>query len=239
MTNRKAKTRFNLKKWLISGSVLLLVAVLLYWRWQDVQALVDFLRDREALSAFLEQIGVWGPVVYVLLLGLQVVTAILPPHGLMVAAGYLYGFWGGLALNVLGAVIFSQLAFTISRYLGQDFVNRVTPATIRERWQDVIKRQGVFFFTLAFWFPIIPSNITNYIAGVSPISFLGFFLASFVGRLPGLALVTAVGAFGFELTPQQWLMVGIVFVLLIVGGRIASTKIESYYLGRTAEQSSS
>ena len=236
MTEIEAKTRFNLKKILITGSLLLVIIVVLVWRWQDVQALAEFLRDREALSAYLEQIGLWGPAVYLLLLGIQVVTAILPPHGLMLAAGYLYGFWGGLVLNVLGAVLFSQLAFSISRFLGQDFVNRVTPATIRDRWEDVIKRQGIFFFILAFWFPIIPSNITNYIAGVSPISFWGFFTANLVGRLPGLALVTAVGAFGFELTPQQWLLVGIVFVLLIVGGRFASTKIESYYLNRPADQ---
>ncbi len=239
MTNHEAKTQLNLKKWLVTGGVLLLLAALLVWRWQEAQALVDFLRDREALSDFLAQVGMWGPVVYMLLLGVQVVTAILPPHGLMVAAGYLYGFWGGLALNVIGAVLFSQVAFTISRALGQDFVNRVTPQAIRDRWEAVIKRQGVFFFVLAFWFPIIPSNITNYIAGVSPISFWGFFAASLIGRLPGLALVTAIGAYGLELTPQQWLLVGVVFVLLIGLGRVASTRIESYYLDRPAEQHSS
>lgn len=238
MTNREAKTQFDLKKWLIYGGLLLAVVALLVWRWQNVQALADFLRDREAVSNYLAQIGAWGPVVYLLLLGVQVVTALLPPHGLMVAAGYLYGFWGGLALNVLGAVLFSQAAFTISRTLGQDFVNRVTPEKIRNRWEDVIKRQGIIFFILAFWFPIIPSNITNYIAGVSPISFWGFFAASLIGRLPGLALVTAVGAYGFELTPQQWLLVGLVFVLLIGLGRVVSTKIENHYLGQPAEQQS-
>lgn len=238
MTNREAKTQLNLKKWLLYGAVLLAVAVLLVWRWHDVQALADFLRDREALSAYLTQIGVWGPIVYLLLLGLQVVTAVLPPHGLMIAAGYLYGFWGGLALNALGAVLFSQLAFTISRTLGQSFINRVTPEKIRDRWEDVIKRQGVLFFILAFWFPIIPSNITNYIAGVSPIYFWGFFVASLIGRLPGLALVTAIGAYGFELTSQQWLLVGIVFVLFIGLGRVASTKIEGYYLRPAPKQQS-
>ena len=186
-------------------------------------------RDREAIGELLSQIGIWGPLVFLLLLAIQVVTALLPAHGLMVAAGYLYGFMGGALLNLLGIVIASQLAFLLARYAGQSRVTQMIPDSIRERWEPVVRRQGVFFFTLIFWFPIIPSNITNYIAGISPISFWAFLAASLVGRLPGVLFITAIGAYGLELSLQQWGIVILVGLLLIFVGRTATARLERHF----------
>jgi uncharacterized membrane protein YdjX (TVP38/TMEM64 family) len=147
----------------------------------------------------------------------------------MVAAGYLYGFIGGALLNLLGVVIASQLAFLLARYAGQSRVRQMIPDGIRTRWEPVIRRQGVFFFTLIFWFPIIPSNITNYIGGISPISFWAFMAASIVGRLPGVLLITAIGAYGLELSLQQWGLVALFGVLLVFAGRVATNRLEQHF----------
>jgi uncharacterized membrane protein YdjX (TVP38/TMEM64 family) len=103
------------------------------------------------------------------------------------------------------------------------------PNGIRTRWEPVVKRQGLFFFTLIFWFPVIPSNITNYIGGISPISFWAFLAASFVGRLPGVLLITAIGAYGLELSLQQWGLVGLLGILLIFVGRAATSRLERHF----------
>ena len=223
MTKKQAKIYF-------SGLLLLVLLALVSWIYREqVGNFIDLIGDKEAIGQLLSQIGFWGPLVFVVLLAVQVVTALLPAHGLMVAAGYLYGFIGGALLNLFGVVIASQLAFLLARYAGQSKVRRMIPDRIRTRWEPVVRRQGVFFFTLIFWFPIIPSNITNYIGGISPISFWAFMAASIVGRLPGVLLITAIGAYGFELSLQQWGIVILVGLVLIFAGRTATARLERHF----------
>src|SRR5262245_30087068 len=106
-----------LPTWLKVAFALLLL--LMVWLGRHyLLALLAFFRDRAAVEAYLERVGVWGPLLYLLLLGLQVLTVIMPGHILMLTAAYLYGFKGGLALNLIGTVGASQLAFTLSRRAG-------------------------------------------------------------------------------------------------------------------------
>ncbi len=215
-----------LSKWFLRGG-LILITLLVLWAGRDhLLGLLSFLKDREAVVAYLEPLGIWGPLLYLVILAVQVFTAIIPGHALMIAAGYLYGFAGGLTLNVIGAVIVSQLAFVLARRAGRPAAQRVVPANVLDRWDSVAKTQGFFFFLICFWFPLIPSNATNYIAGLSPISFWLFFLANFLGRLPGLILVTLIGSHGLALTWQQWVVILPVALLLVVGARFLTVKIE-------------
>lgn len=216
-------------RWIVVALVTVVV-IAAAWVWREEAAtLVHFLKDKDAISHYLEPMGLWGPLLYVVLLCLEVVTIIIPGHALMFAAGYVYGFEKGLLLNIIGAVGASQLAFVISRYAGQDFVPRIIPAKILNRWEKIVKRQGMVFFMISFWFPIIPSNLTNYVAGLSPISFWAFLGANFVGRVPGLIFITLFGAYGFELSPEQWIVAAIAAGLGIVGGRFIAAKLERLY----------
>jgi uncharacterized membrane protein YdjX (TVP38/TMEM64 family) len=222
----KSAFRHHLSTWFIRGGVLLIILFALWLGRHQLLAFFDFLRDREAVAAYLKPLGIWGPLLYLLILAVQVLTAIIPGHALMIAAGYVYGFVGGLTLNVVGAVLVSQLTFVLARRAGRSMVQRRVPANVLERWDHVAKRQGFFFFLICFWFPIIPSNATNYIAGLSAISFWFFFLANLLGRLPGLILVTLIGSHGLELSQQQWGIILPVAVIVVVGGRYLTTKIE-------------
>jgi uncharacterized membrane protein YdjX (TVP38/TMEM64 family) len=138
----------------------------------------------------------------------------------------LYGFWGGVTLNFLAIIVASQLAFIFARRAGQPAVERFIPENVLNRWTNVTKRGSFFFFLICFWFPIIPSSATNYIAGLSYISGWLFLLASVVGRLPGIVLFTLIGSHGLTLTWQQWMVVIPLAILLIIGGRYVTAKLE-------------
>jgi uncharacterized membrane protein YdjX (TVP38/TMEM64 family) len=222
----KSSPTRHLLTWFIKGGVVLIILLVLWVGRHHLLGLLDFLKNREAVVAYLEPLGIWGPLLYLLILAVQVFTAIIPGHALMIAAGYLYGFAGGFTLNVIGAVMVSQLAFALARRAGRPVVQRLVPAHVFDRWDSVAQRQGFSFFLICFWFPLIPSNATNYIAGLSPISFWLFFLANFLGRLPGLILVTLIGSHGLELSQQQWAVILPVAIILVVGGRYLTTKIE-------------
>ena len=214
-------------KWLTRGFVILIILSLLWVNRQLLLDLLNFFRDREAVIAYLEPLGLWGPLLYLLILYVQVLTATIPGHALMITAGYLYGFAGGFILNLMGGVGASQLAFVIARRAGQPFVSRIVSESILKRWQKVAERPGFFFFLTCFWLPIVPHNATNYLAGLSSISFWQFFWANLLGRLPGLVVVTLIGSHGLELTWQQWSIMAVVGLLFIVGGRYLARKVVS------------
>jgi uncharacterized membrane protein YdjX (TVP38/TMEM64 family) len=217
----------NIWKWLWRGLVILFVLTLLWHNRQQLLNLLNFFRDREAVTAYLESFGWWGPLLYLLIVYAQVLSATIPGHALMIAAGYLYGFPLGLALNLVGGVGASQVAFVFARRAGQPWVSRVVPEPVLRRWQPVMERQGFFFFLTCFWLPIVPHNATNYLAGLSSISFWRFFLANFFGRLPGMILVTLIGSHGLELTWRQWGLIAAAGLLLLLGGRYLAVKLQS------------
>ena len=215
--------------WLKVSLTVGLLLSLLWLGHRHLFELLAFFRDRAAVEAYLEGVGLWGPVLYLLLLGLQVLTVVMPGHILMLTAGYLYGFGGGLSLNIIGTVGASQVAFMLSRRAGSPLVQRLVPAALFERWHNLAQRQGFFFYLLCFLFPIIPGNVTNYLGGLSSISFWLFFLASLLGRLPGLIIITFLGAYGVDLTWQQWLLAAVAGVFVVAGGRYFGPKLTARF----------
>ncbi len=206
--------------------LLLLTLLILWFNRAQLWSLLQILQDRQAITAYLEPLGVWGPLLYLVIMTGQVLTAVIPGHALMIAAGYVYGFSGGLLLNLIGAIGASQLAFLVGRLAGKPTVQRFVPEHLLERWHSVANQRGFFFFVICFWFPVIPSNATNYIGGLTSISAWLFFLANLVGRLPGVTIITLLGSHGIELTWQQWAIIAVIGVIVVIGGRYLSNKLE-------------
>src|SRR5688572_10521598 len=102
-------------RWLRWGIALAGLA-LLWWFWQPVMDLLRIVGDREAVSAYLAQVGLAGPLLLSLILVLQVIVAAIPGHILMISGGYVYGFGLGLCLNLAATVAGSQMAFLLARW---------------------------------------------------------------------------------------------------------------------------
>lgn len=207
-----------------------LVSLIAIWLgWDFIQQLVAVLSNRESVTEQVRAFGVWGPIFLALLLSLQVIISVIPGHVIMVVGGYLYGFWPALALHMAATVIASQVAFLIARRAGRPLINHVASSALLDKWNRIADKQGFSFYLLFFWFPIVPSGIMNFVAGLSRISFWHFLAASIVGRLPGVALTTLVGSHGLELSLGQWLVLGAVGLLVFVGGRFAANKLQAKY----------
>ncbi|MCB8984882.1 MAG: VTT domain-containing protein [Ardenticatenaceae bacterium] len=82
------------------------------------------------------------------------------------------------------------------------------------KWYDVSDRKGLLFFMFAFMVPIFPADVLNYVAGLSSLSARRFFVTNLVGRLPGVLLMTAIGAYGFHLSLDVWLVIATAGLLL-------------------------
>ncbi|MCB8945890.1 MAG: TVP38/TMEM64 family protein [Ardenticatenaceae bacterium] len=184
---------------------MLAAAGLLFVFRQPLLDLLHIIGDREAVAAYLEQFGLWAPLLLATILVLQVIVAAIPGHALMVGGGYVFGFAPAFAISLATTVLGSQLAFLLAHWFGRPLVERLAPVDALDKWYDVSARKGMIFFMFAFMLPIFPADVMNYVAGLSSLSARRFFVANLIGRTPGVIIMTAIGAYGFQLSGKVWL----------------------------------
>ncbi len=179
----------------------LFVGLVLYFIFQEpVNDVLAIIKDRDAIVAYLDQFGVLAPALLAFILALQVLVAAIPGHILMLSGGYLFGFAKAFMLCLVVTVGASQMAFWLARTAGRPVVERLAPVDVLNKWNKAAENKGLVFFTFSFMLPIFPADVMNFVAGLSSISGRRFLVANFVGRLPGVILLTALGANGLVLT---------------------------------------
>jgi uncharacterized membrane protein YdjX (TVP38/TMEM64 family) len=96
--------------------------------------LLSIFEDEERLRSFVEGLGIWGPVVIVLLVATTVVLSFIPNPPVSLAAGAAYGKVWGAVYALAGAELGAVLAFLIARHVGYDAVRRWNGGRLR-RWK--------------------------------------------------------------------------------------------------------
>lgn len=193
-----------------------LTAVAFLWCYREpVGVFLTFVKDRDAVTAYLHQLGPLGPLVMVFLSSLQVVLGSISGEILLISGGYVYGFWMAFALNLVAIVGTSQLVFGLSRWLGRPFVTRAVSEATLNRWMALAEEKGMLFFFLAIITPIVPGDLMNYVAGLTTLSGWRFLLVNVCGRVLGILLLTLIGATGLQFTPA-FLSGLVVFGLLLL-----------------------
>ncbi len=158
----------------------------------------DFIRlflSKQKLSLFLESLGPWSTVVFVVLQALQVVAAPIPGEATGILGGYLYGPYLGTLLSTIGLTIGSLIAFVLARYLGRPFAERFVPPATMDRFDYLLHHKGVFLIFVLFLIPGFPKDALCYLLGLGHLSIMEFLLIGGVGRLLGTLLLTMQGNF--------------------------------------------
>jgi len=86
---------------------------------EDLLRLLSWFGSLEAIATSMEHAGIWAPVVLFILFVLQVFLAFIPGQALMIACGYLYGFWAGFLLSWLSLVVGGEIAYLLARRFAQ------------------------------------------------------------------------------------------------------------------------
>ena len=145
-----------------------------------------------AFAQWVNGIGVWGPIVFILGYAVAVV-ALLPAFLLTLAAGAIFGIGAGVAYVFAAAVAGSSLAFLVSRYLARAAIEDRLAGNVKFAAIDrAVGQQGrriVFLLRLS---PAFPFNLLNYALGLTSVRFADYLVAS-VGMLPGTLLYVYSG----------------------------------------------
>jgi uncharacterized membrane protein YdjX (TVP38/TMEM64 family) len=194
--------------------ILLVAALILLWILREpLSSAWEWFSDRDAVTASMDRTGIWSSLILFILFVLQVFLAFIPGQALMVACGYLYGFWGGFLLSWLSLVAGGEAAFVLARRYGRSFANKWILPDVLARWDKVAEGQGVGFYTLALVLPLVPNDAMCYVAGLGKISHRRFSVANLLGRGMACMVTSWIGAFGPRAPSYIW----IILILVVAG----------------------
>jgi uncharacterized membrane protein YdjX (TVP38/TMEM64 family) len=175
--------------------------------------------DQKAVTVSINHLGVWGIFVMVVLLILQVFLAFIPGQALMVACGYIYGFWGGFLVSWLSLVIGGETAFLLARRYGQSFAEKWISSEVLARW--TAKGQGITFYALSLVMPLVPNDAMCYVAGLDRITHRRFSMANLLGRGLACLITSWIGAFGVHAPFHVWIIIVVLGLLAVLTWQFA------------------
>ena len=208
-----------LLKPLMVGVVVLAVLVLL--RYYDIQQLLK--QVLETISS-LEK---WAPVAFITVYIVATVL-LLPGFILTLGAGFLFGVgWGSVFVSI-SSILGATCSFLIGRYVARDWVAKKMQS--HEKFQPVdeaVAREGWKIVGLTRLSPIFPFNLLNYVFGITQVSLRDYFLASWIGMMPGTVMYVYVGSLAGDLaalgsegrsrTPAEWALYLVGLLATVVG----------------------
>jgi len=148
----------------------------------------------EHLKSVLNSYGWKGIIVFILLQVLQVVIVAIPGEFVQVAGGYIYGVWLGTLYSFIGIVLGSVLIFLVSRFLGYSLVKAfVSPKSLEKFSFMMNNNKSEIPMFVRFLIPGMPKDILTYIASLTPIKPLRFFIVITAGRFPALFASSYIG----------------------------------------------
>ena len=214
---KDARVRKRLR--LLAAVLVFIVFVLLTI---ELFPLVLALRDpakQLAFEAQINELGLWGVLVFFVLQVLQVVVAFIPGEPVEVLGGLLYGPWGGFALCMAGIFVGQALVFALVRRFGLPFAALFFERKQIEEFAFLKKSSRLEEVTFLLYFiPGTPKDILCYVAGLTPIRFANFMMISGVARIPSVLSSTFAGGNLSEgnLTATLWIF-GIFGALSAIG----------------------
>ncbi len=164
-----------------------------------------------------------APLLYVIVYLLRPLV-LFPASWLTIAAGALFGLWGGFALALLAGTLSAALPYAMGRWFAGDSESDPaaaagTPSRLR-RFTDLLRRapfQSVLTMRLLY----LPYDGVSLLAGSLRIPFAAFASATALGNIPGAFAYVGVGASlegdltagDLSINPAVLLTSGVVLVL--------------------------
>src|SRR5215216_4216081 len=207
-------------KAIVTCSFVLITLFLLQLFREPLFSMMQWFRDPKAVSAAVQQSGVWGPAILFVLFVLQTFIAFIPGQALMIASGYIYGFTGGFLITWISLVAGGQMAFWLARRYGRRFAEKWISQAVLDRWNKSAAVSGIGFYAITLVLPLFPNDAMCYVAGLGRISGQRFLIANMLGRGLASLITVFIGAYGSKIPLQVWVGAGVLILLGILGWQI-------------------
>ena len=176
--------------------------------------MVELANDPERFRGWVDASGIWGRVLFVGMVVLQVVVAFIPGEPVELAAGYAFGFWEGSALTMTGFLLGSWLVFALVRKFGVKLVevffrkNKIAELRFLQNHRKV----KIIAFLLML-IPGTPKDFLSYFAGLTPLTLPQWLLIVAFARIPSLITSTLTGSAAGQ---KQYILSGVMLAVTLI-----------------------
>ncbi|MBI4595562.1 MAG: TVP38/TMEM64 family protein [Candidatus Tectomicrobia bacterium] len=175
---------------LLVAFIIVLLIALQYLQVQEIM--------RSAL-VWVAHLGNWGPVIFITIYILACVF-LLPGSILTLGAGVLFGVLKGSMIVSISSTLGATCAFLVGRYLARDWVSRKIQGYPKFKAIDeTVAGEGWKIVCLTRLSPVFPFNLLNYAYGITKVSLRDYFLASWLGMMPGTVMYVYIGSLAGDL----------------------------------------
>jgi uncharacterized membrane protein YdjX (TVP38/TMEM64 family) len=174
-----------------------------------------FTRDEGAIPEFMESLGALGYILIICLMGMFVLTMVIPPEPVMFLAGVSYDWYIGIALCAIGAMISNHIIYLAIR------VFKFQPKTARGRKKDAelderirtSKRNIWLMLLIMYCLPAMTFGMLAMIAIKSRMKYWQFVLITLIGGLFPIAFAVLIGTlFASNMVISVIFTIGIILI---------------------------
>lgn len=202
------------KKWVFAAAFVVFVVFCALTGWLVGVPMVEFANDPERFREWVDASGIWGRVLFVGMVVLQVVVAFIPGEPVELAAGYSFGFWEGSALTMAGFLLGSWLVFALVRKFGVKLVevffhkNKIAELGFLQN-----PRKAKIIAFLLMLIPGTPKDFLSYFAGLTPLTLSQWLRIVALARIPSLVTSSLTGAAAGE---ENYLLSGVMLAVTLI-----------------------
>lgn len=177
------------------------------------------IKNRQIFKEFILSYGHIGGIISIAFQFIQIVMPFLPGEVVQISLGYVYGtFWGSIYL-IIGTVLGTVAVFYASRIIGYPIVKVFVSQNKMEKFNFLANSNKIeITMFVLFLLPGIPKDILVYLAGLTPIKPMRFFVISIISRTPTIIASAYIGInFAEGDFKSIIIMVVVVVVFLAIG----------------------
>ncbi|MEE9437267.1 MAG: TVP38/TMEM64 family protein [Candidatus Adiutricales bacterium] len=188
---RLTQRRLSIRPRVILGLSILIILLAVYFFLSKAGIYESICRGEE-LADCIARFGVFGPLLVMGLMAGAIVLSPIPGAPIAMASGAAFGHFWGTIYVLIGAETGALIAFTTARLLGFEVI---------QKW---VKNHPLLDFSgsqntltaivlVARLIPFISFDLVSYAAGLSPLGFWRFAVATLIGMAPASFLLAHFG----------------------------------------------
>lgn len=168
----------------------------------------------EDVQAFFDRYHSQSIFVYIGIQIIQIVFCVIPGAAIQFSAGYIFHFWLGLFLSLVGVLLGSVLTYYIARILGHDAMHMIFgEEKIQSALDKINSKKGVIVVFLIYLIPGVPKDLFTYAAGLSEMKLRLFLILSMVGRTPAMMGSIIIGQ---QVRSENYMVAAIIAAIAVV-----------------------